>query len=76
MNKHLYDILKWIIGDYNLPIKRISAKNIDIERTIMRYGTPHAVLRYYAKNIRTTIYMEYDEYRNIARDVMVYNDIF
>lgn len=75
INPHLYKILQMIIEDYNLPIKRISADRIDIERRIMRYDTPHAILRYVQKNINKTIYMEYDEYRNIARDVMVYDNL-
>lgn len=75
MNERLKEILKMIIEDNNLPVKRITANNLDIERTKMDYGTPHAILRYYMKNIGKVIYMEYDEYRSIARNVMVYDKI-
>ena len=75
MNERLKEILKMIIKDYNLPVKRITPSNLDCEGTIMRYGTPHAILRYFMKNIGKTIYMEYDEYRSLARDVMVYDNI-
>lgn len=75
MNKRLKEILKMIIKDYNLPVKRITPSNLDCEGTKIEYSTPHAILRYKMKNIGKTIYMEYDMYRGLARDVMVYDNI-
>ena len=72
MPETLVNILKQIIDDYDLNCKRISVRNLEKAGTKMVFGTPHTIYYYHMRNIGKTIYMEYDEYRNIARNVFVF----
>lgn len=72
MSETLVNIIKEIIDDYGLDCKRISARNLENAGVKMLYGTPHIIYYYHMRNIGKTIYMEYDEYRNIAREVFVF----
>lgn len=72
MNETMKNIIKQIIDDYGLNCKKISSANLETAGIKMNYGTPHTIYYYKMKNINKTIYMEYDEYRNIAREVMVF----
>ena len=74
MSDQLKSIIKEIIDDYGLNCKRVRADNLDIAGIKMDYGTPHLVCYYGMKNIGKTIYMEYDEYRNVSRNVFVYDN--
>lgn len=72
MTEAMKSIIKQIIDDYGLNCKRVSANNLEAAERKMDFGTPHTIYYYKMKNIGKTIYMEYDEYRNIAREVMVF----
>lgn len=72
MTSTMRDILKQIIDDYGLDCKKITQKNLEVAGTKMDFGTPHIICYYKMRNIGKTIYMEYDEYRNVAREVLVF----
>ena len=72
MTETMKNIIKQIIDDYGLNCKRVSANNLEAAGTKMNFGTPHTIYYYKMKNIGKMIYMEYDEYRNIAREVEVF----
>ena len=72
MTEAMKSIIKQIIDDYGLNCKRISANNLEAAGLKMDFGTPHTIYYYKMKNIGKTIYMEYDEYRTLAREVMVF----
>lgn len=73
MTETMKSILKQIIDDYGLNCKRISRNNLEKAGTKLQYGTPHTIYYYSMRNIGKCIYMEYDEYRKIAREVMVFD---
>lgn len=73
MSEKIKSIIKQIIEEYGLDCKRISANNLECAGTKMQFGTPHNILYYKMKNINKCIYLEYDEYRQVAREVMVYD---
>lgn len=73
MTETMKSIIKQIIDDYRLNCKRVSSKNLESAGIKMEFGTPHTIYYYKMKSIGKIIYMEYDEYRNIAREVMVFN---
>ena len=72
MTETMKSIIKQIIEEYGLNCKRISANNLEMAGRKMNFGTPHIIYYYKMKNIGKTIYMEYDEYRNVAREVLVF----
>ena len=73
MTETLKNIIKQVIEDYNLNCKRVFGKNLEAAGTKMSFGNPHTIYYYKMKNIGKCIYMEYDEYRNVAREVSVFN---
>lgn len=73
MTETMKSIIKQIIDDYRLNCKRVSSKNLESAGIKMEFGTPHTIYYYKMKNIGKIIYMEYDEYRDIAREVMVFD---
>ena len=73
MTETIRKIIKDIIDDFNLDCKRVTKNNLNVAGCEMNFGTPHMVLYYNMKNIGKCIYMEYDEYRNVARNVMVFD---
>lgn len=72
MPEPMKNIIKQIIEDYHLPCKRISSRNLEDAGSKFQFGTPHIVYYYNMRNIGKTIYMEYDVYRNLARNVIVF----
>ena len=72
MTETMKAILKQIIEDYNLDCKRINPNSLELAGTKMAYGNPHNIYYYSIKKTNTKIYFEYDVYRNIAREVMVF----
>lgn len=73
MGDTMKNIIRQIIEDNGLNCKRIIAKNLEVAGTKIDYGTPHSICYYYMRNIKKCIYMEYDEYRNLAREVFVFD---
>lgn len=73
MNTPLKEIIKQIIEDYNLNCKRVAKNNLEAAGTKMNFGTPHTIYYYNMKNIGKCIYMEHDEYRNVVREVSVFD---
>lgn len=72
MDKKIEAILKEIISDYGLDCKAVKASNLEIAGTKMAYGNPHNIYYYTIKKLNKKIYFEYDIYRGIAREVMVF----
>ncbi len=73
MTTELKSILRQIIDDYGLNCKRILPGNLETAGIKMDYGTPHRICYYKMRNIKKGIYLEYDEYRGLAREVFVYD---
>lgn len=73
MTDTMKKIIKIIIEDYNLNCKRIIAKNLEAAGSKMSFGNPHTIYYYKMRNIGKCIYMEYDEYRELAREVSVFD---
>ena len=66
------NILKEIIEEYGINCKRIKAENLEIAGIKTQYNTPHLICYYKMRNIGKTIYFEWDEYRQLAREVIVW----
>lgn len=73
MPETLKNIIKQIISDYRLNCKRIISSNLECAGAKIDYGTPHNIYYYNMYNIGKCIYMEYDLYRNVAREVFVFD---
>ena len=73
MTETMKNIIKQIIDDFNLNCKRVTKNNLEAAGSKMSFGNPHTIYYYNMKNIGKCIYMLYDEYRNVAREVAVFD---
>ncbi len=73
MPNKLREIIKEIIEDYGLDCKKVLSRNLEAAGTKLDYGTPHIIYYYNMKSIGKCIYMEYDVYRGVAREVSVFD---
>lgn len=73
MTNIITEMLKEVIANCNIK-HRVNLKNLEREGIHTSYGTPHIIYRYHIKKENKIIYFEYDEYRNLIRDINVYTN--